>query len=110
MNQKKRVLFVDDEADWRHVPEINWLEHAMNCEVIVANDGVVALEKVKCTKAAFDLVILDACMPDPEASSNECLTESGLRFLRKFKGHVQKPPPVIAYSTLSSSGRSILIS
>ena len=99
--RKKRVLFVDDDADWRHVPETSWLENSLDCEVVLALDGVSAMEKVDNATVPFDLIILDALMPDPEASPNEILRESGLRFLRKLKGRSQKIPPVIAYSALS---------
>jgi CheY-like chemotaxis protein len=108
-NRKKRVLFVDYEVEWRYVPEINWLEHTLNCEVILATNSVSALEKVERASALekvepsvpFNLIILDTLLPGPEASSDENLKESGLRFLRKLKELYQKVPPVIVYTTLN---------
>lgn len=56
---KKRILVVDDEADVR-----NFLQAALNeagFEVSVAEDGDIALEKIK--KQKPDLISLDLVMP-----------------------------------------------
>ncbi len=58
-NAKKTVLVVDDEADVRNFLKAALLESGFN--VILAEDGNIALEQVK--KQIPDLISLDLVMP-----------------------------------------------
>ena len=59
MNQKPKVLIVDDEPF-----NVDYLEQRLedvNCQVITASDGKEALDKIK--REEPDLVLLDLMMP-----------------------------------------------
>lgn len=60
MNEKKRILVVDDEPDFASIIEGNLKREGY--EVEVAYDGVEALEKVK--KSPPDAIVLDVMMPE----------------------------------------------
>lgn len=59
MKNKKRILFVEDETDFRHAVRIR-LE-ANGYEVIEAKDGFMALDLVR--TEGPDLIILDVNLP-----------------------------------------------
>ena len=59
MNQKPKVLIVDDEPF-----NVDYLEQRLedlNCQIITASDGKEALDKIK--REEPDLVLLDLMMP-----------------------------------------------
>ena len=58
-NQRKRILVVDDEADVRNFLKAALLESGF--EVVTAEYGIIALEKVK--EKLPDLISLDLVMP-----------------------------------------------
>jgi len=58
--QIPRILVVDDEKDVRERIR-SFILRKINCEVEIAPDGKVALEKLK--QIRFDLVLLDIKMP-----------------------------------------------
>ncbi|MFA5144479.1 MAG: response regulator [Candidatus Omnitrophota bacterium] len=58
---KKRILIVDDEADFTHLVKIN-LEAAGSYEVRTENEGLNVLAAVKEFKP--NLILLDIVMPD----------------------------------------------
>lgn len=60
MNEKKRILVVDDEPDFASIVEGNLKREGY--EVAVAYDGVEALEKVKANPP--DAIVLDVMMPE----------------------------------------------
>lgn len=66
----KTILVVDDEADVRNFLTAALVEAGFN--VVTANDGIEALEKVK--KSIPDLISLDLVMPK----------KSGVRFYREL--------------------------
>jgi len=55
------VLVVDDEAPVRRT--VNRVLEVLGCQVLLAEDGTVAVEKVRNYPGAIDLVILDLTMP-----------------------------------------------
>lgn len=57
---KKKILFADDEKSIRKLLEVRLKKN--NYDVVLADGGLEALEKVKSEKP--DLVILDVGMPD----------------------------------------------
>ena len=62
MNDKKRILVVDDEPDFASIVQANLRKEGF--EVEVAYDGVEAMEKVK--KTAYDAIVLDVMMPEKD--------------------------------------------
>jgi two-component system, OmpR family, alkaline phosphatase synthesis response regulator PhoP len=60
MNEKKRILVVDDEPDFASLVEGNLKREGF--EVDVAYDGVEAMEKVK--ENPPDAIVLDVMMPE----------------------------------------------
>ena len=82
-NVKKKILVVDDEADVRNFLKAALLEAGF--EVILAEDGNVALGKVK--KQIPDLISLDLVMPN----------KSGAKFHRELtrKKEWSKIPVII---------------
>lgn len=62
MNQKKRILVVDDEPDFASIVQTN-LKKA-GYEVEIAYDGVEALAKVKANPP--DCIVLDVMMPEKD--------------------------------------------
>ncbi len=59
MTQRKKILVVDDEPDFVRLLKVR-LESA-DCEVVTAQDGKEALQKLKSEKP--DVVLLDIVMP-----------------------------------------------
>ncbi len=82
MNNKKRVLVIDDEPGILKVLSIQLKLH--NYEIVTANDGSKAIELVN--KHKPDIVLLDLLMPGI----------SGLDVLRDLKDRAHVP--VIAFS------------
>jgi len=77
MNQKPKVLIVDDEP-----LNLDFLEQKLedlNCQIIMAADGQQALNKIKSEQP--DLVLLDLMMPvlDGFAVLSEVKADSALR-------------------------------
>ena len=77
MNQKPKVLIVDDEPF-----NVDYLEQRLedlNCQIITASDGKEALDKIK--REEPDLVLLDLMMPilDGFAVLSEVKADSVLR-------------------------------
>ena len=62
MNDKKRILVVDDEPDFASIVQANLRKEGF--EVEVAYDGVEAMEKIK--KAPYDAIVLDVMMPEKD--------------------------------------------
>ncbi len=62
MNDKKRILVVDDEPDFASIVQANLRKEGF--EVEVAYDGVEAMEKVK--KTTYDAIVLDVMMPEKD--------------------------------------------
>lgn len=62
MNDKKRILVVDDEPDFASIVQANLKKEGY--EVEVAYDGVEAMEKIK--KTAYDAIVLDVMMPEKD--------------------------------------------
>ncbi|MCP4116796.1 MAG: response regulator transcription factor [Desulfobacteraceae bacterium] len=62
MNDKKRILVVDDEPDFASIVQANLRKEGF--EVEVAYDGVEAMEKVK--EASYDAIVLDVMMPEKD--------------------------------------------
>ena len=60
MNEKKRILVVDDEPDFASLVQANLEKEGF--EVEVAYDGVEGLEKVKANPP--DAIVLDVMMPE----------------------------------------------
>ena len=60
MNEKKRILVVDDEPDFASLVEGNLKREGF--EVVVAYDGVEALAKIK--ESRPDAIVLDVMMPE----------------------------------------------
>lgn len=70
---KKKILIADDEVDITFVIQVALEKEGF--EVVVANDGVQAFEKIKEIKP--DLVVLDIMMPKMDGQSlNTKLKES----------------------------------
>lgn len=59
MSEQKRILVVDDEADFASIVQDNLISEGFAVEI--AYDGVEALEKVKANPP--DAIILDVMMP-----------------------------------------------
>ena len=62
MNDKKRILVIDDEPDFAAIVQSNLKKEGF--EVDVAYDGVEGLEKVKQTPP--DAIVLDVMMPEKD--------------------------------------------
>jgi len=62
MNEKKRVLVVDDEPDFASIVQANLEKEGF--EVEVAFDGVEGLEKVRSNPP--DVIVLDVMMPEKD--------------------------------------------
>ena len=62
MNEKKRILVVDDEPDFASIVQGNLEKEGF--EVEVAYDGVEGLEKVKANPP--DVIVLDVMMPEKD--------------------------------------------
>jgi CheY-like chemotaxis protein len=63
--EKKKILVVDDEADFAKMVKIR-LE-ADNFEVMIANNGIEAIKKIE--KEKPDAVLLDVMMPEIDGLS-----------------------------------------
>ncbi len=62
MNDKKRILVVDDEPDFASIVQNNLKKEGF--DVDVAYDGVEGLEKVKSNPP--DVIVLDVMMPEKD--------------------------------------------
>jgi two-component system, OmpR family, alkaline phosphatase synthesis response regulator PhoP len=65
MNEKKRILVVDDEPDFAAIVQENLKKEGF--EVEVAYNGVEGLEKVKANPP--DAIVLDVMMPEKDGYS-----------------------------------------
>lgn len=83
-SSRLRVLIVDDSAQIRKALSSIVSEELSPVEVVLAENGVVALEKA--AKSNFDLVLLDLSMPEMD----------GYTFLRLFRARSQTPVLVIS--------------
>ena len=88
----KRVLLVDD--DMRNVFALSSVLEDKNMEVVVARDGLEALEKLK-AEEAVDLVLMDIMMP--KMDGYEAMQK--IRKMRKFK-----ELPIIALTAKAMKG------
>ena len=62
MNEKKRILVIDDEPDFAAIVQTNLRNEGF--DVDVAYDGVEGLEKVKANPP--DCIVLDVMMPEKD--------------------------------------------
>ena len=62
MNDKKRILVVDDEPDFASIVQANLRKEGF--EVEVAYDGVEAMKKVR--ETPYDAIVLDVMMPEKD--------------------------------------------
>ena len=92
MDKKQSVLVVDDEKDIREVIEIYLMNEGF--EVILACDGLEALEKLK--HVNVDIIILDIMMPKLD----------GIRTCLKIRE--EKKMPIIMLSAKSEDSDKIL--
>lgn len=86
LNKKKKILIVEDEP--MSVLFIQQLLKPYNFELVVATNGLAAIEKFK--NAHFSLVIMDLYMPEMD----------GFEASRKIK-IMSKDTPIIVISTTS---------
>ncbi len=81
MNETKRILVVDDEPGIRDVLEM--LLRRRGYQVTSCSDGTIALEAVRSSPRAYDLVLTDNAMP------RMCGTELARTLRREgFKGPI----------------------
>lgn len=66
MDEKKRILVVDDEPDFASIVQTNLEKEGY--QVDVAFDGVEAMEKIKSAPggAQYDAIVLDVMMPEKD--------------------------------------------
>ncbi|ACN16165.1 predicted two-component response regulator [Desulforapulum autotrophicum HRM2] len=66
MNEKKRILVVDDEPDFASIVQTNLAKEGF--QVDVAFDGVEAMEKIRAVPdgALYDAIVLDVMMPEKD--------------------------------------------
>ena len=66
MDEKKRILVVDDEPDFAAIVQTNLAKEGF--QVDVAFDGVEAMAKIKAAagKAQYDVLVLDVMMPEKD--------------------------------------------
>ncbi len=62
MNEKKRILVIDDEPDFASIVQANLKSEGF--DVDVAYDGVEGMEKVKANPP--DAIVLDVMMPEKD--------------------------------------------
>ena len=86
MEEKKRILVVDDSATMRQLLKMMITKY-MPCEIVLAEDGQEALEKVEAEH--FDLVITDIQMPRMH----------GLAFVEKVRKEKKIDTPIIMVTT-----------
>jgi len=95
MNDKKRVLVVDDEVDVRTY--ISTLFEDQGYEILTAENGEEGFELAK--KEKPDLITLDIAMP----------TQSGMRTFRMFKDAEElKSIPVIIITGMGENVESFI--
>ena len=92
MDNNKTILVVDDEKDIREIIEIYLINEGYN--IVLASDGIEALEKLK--KEKIDLIILDIMMPKLD----------GIRTCIKIRE--DKKMPIIMLSAQSEDSDKIL--
>lgn len=92
MDNNKTILVVDDEKDIREIIEIYLINEGYN--IVLASDGIEALEKLK--KEKIDLIILDIMMPKLD----------GIRTCIKIRE--DKKMPIIMLSAKSEDSDKIL--
>ncbi|MBS5883974.1 MAG: response regulator transcription factor [Clostridium sp.] len=92
MDDNKTILVVDDEKDIREIIEIYLINEGYN--IVLASDGIEALEKLK--KEKIDLIILDIMMPKLD----------GIRTCLKIRE--DKKMPIIMLSAKSEDSDKIL--
>lgn len=92
MDDNKTILVVDDEKDIREIIEIYLINEGYN--IVLASDGIEALEKLK--KEKIDLIILDIMMPKLD----------GIRTCIKIRE--DKKMPIIMLSAKSEDSDKIL--
>jgi two-component system response regulator HydG len=94
MNDKKSILIVDDDIAHRTMLRIllGW-----EYEIVEADSGFKAIEKIQ--NAAFDLVLMDVCMPEI----------SGVEALGRIKATNPKVPVIMmtAYSSAETANRAM---
>ena len=94
MNDKKSILIVDDDIAHRTMLRIllGW-----EYEIVEADCGSKAIEKIQ--NAAFDLVLMDVCMPEI----------SGVEALGRIKATNPKVPVIMmtAYSSAKTANRAM---
>jgi two-component system response regulator HydG len=94
MNDKKSILIVDDDIAHRTMLRIllGW-----EYEIVEADSGFKAIEKIQ--NAAFDLVLMDVCMPEI----------SGVEVLGRIKATNPKVPVIMmtAYSSAETANRAM---
>ena len=95
MDERKRVLVIDDDSKSRRIFEINL--NSMGYETVMANNGEEAME-VLAGDSYFDLIITDVAMP--------FLT--GFELSKKLKEYTEtKEIPVIATSAFHDWHKAI---
>jgi two-component system alkaline phosphatase synthesis response regulator PhoP len=89
MNEKKRILVVDDEPDFASIVQANLEKEGF--DVAVAYDGVEGLEKVKANPP--DAIVLDVMMPNKD----------GYEMCKELKGDGKyKDIPVVLLTAVAS--------
>ena len=86
MEEQKRILVVDDSATMRQLLKMMITKY-ISCEIILAEDGQEALEKVEAE--SFDLVVTDIQMPRMH----------GLAFVEKVRKEKKLTIPIIMVTT-----------
>ena len=95
MDERKRVLVIDDDSKSRRIFEINL--NSMGYETVMANNGEEAME-ILAGDSYFDLIITDVAMP--------FLT--GFELSKKLKEYTEtKEIPVIATSAFHDWHKAI---
>ncbi|SPE53196.1 hypothetical protein SBV1_1680011 [Verrucomicrobia bacterium] len=89
---QKKILFVDDENDWRAVAELYLKDSGY--EVVTARDGSEALKQAEGTN--LDLIILDLNLAG----------ENGL-MLMKFLKKNQPEVPIVLYTGMEHDEKAI---
>lgn len=86
-NGRKRILVADDSRAVRLLLRM-MLERCISCEVIEAEDGQDALEKLQ--SCSFDILITDINMP----------RMNGLSLIGRIRKNLNLPIPIVIVTTL----------